>query len=215
MKKRYIIGVMLICFIVFIFILGNIGSTNNGKNPQIAYNTYTNQNMSFEYPADWQAENNDVGGVNVYNDTRNNYTEWFTVNTVSMADYSLIATVISEIQSPNVQTNDNISIATIQNQILNNSTLATIISDIQPNIIQNQTINNSSIASISSTLEASTIQNQTINNTNYTSVDPNPDSSVGNYSWKYCFFTKNNEGVVVAGYVDNITILEHVVATFN
>jgi hypothetical protein len=132
-----------------------------------------------------------------------------------MADYSLIATVISEIQSPNVQTNDNISIATIQNQILNNSTLATIISDIQPNIIQNQTINNSSIASISSTLEASTIQNQTINNTNYTSVDPNPDSSVGNYSWKYCFFTKNNEGVVVAGYVDNITILEHVVATFN
>ena len=215
MKKRYIISVILICFIAFIFILGNLGSSNNGNNPQIAYSTYTNQNMSFEYPAGWQAENNDVGGVNVYNGTQNNHREWFTVNTVSMTDYNLIASVITEIQYPNVQTTDNISIATIQNQILNNSTLATIISDIQPNIIQNQTINNSSIASISSTLEASTIQNQTINNTNYTSVDPKPDSSIGNYSWKYCFFTKNNEGVIVAGYVDNITVLEHVVATFN
>jgi nicotinamide mononucleotide adenylyltransferase len=132
-----------------------------------------------------------------------------------MADYNLITTVILEIQYPNVQTSNNISIATIQNQILNNSTLATIISDIQPNIIQNQTVNNSSIASITSTLEASTIQNQTINNTNYTSVDPNPESNVGDYNWKYCFFTKNNEGIIVAGYVDNITVLEHVVATFN
>ncbi len=215
MKKRCAISVIVICFIAFIFILVYIGSSNNGNNHQIAYSTYTNQNMSFEYPTGWQAESNGVGGVNVYNGTQNNYREWFTVNTVSMTDYNLITSVISEIQHPNVQTSDNISIATIQNQILNNSTLAAIISDIQPNIIQNQTINNNSIASITSTLEASTIQNQTINNTNYTSVDTNPDSSVGNYGWKYCFFTKNNEGVVVAGYVDNITVLEHVVATFN
>jgi len=215
MKKIYIISVILICFIAFIFILENIGSSNNGNNHQIAYSTYNNQNMSFEYPTGWQTENNGVGGVNVYNGTQNNYKEWFTINTVNMADYNLIATVISEIQYPNVQTTDNISIATIQNQILNNSTLTTIISDIQPNIIQNQTFNNNSISSITSTLEASTIQNQTINNTNYTSVDPNPEGSVGDYSWKYCFFTKNNEGIIIAGYVDNITVLEHVVATFN
>jgi hypothetical protein len=213
MKKRYIISVILICFIVFIFILGNLESSNNTNNHQIAYFTYTNQNMSFEYPTGWQAENNGVGGVNVYNGSQNNHRDWFTVNTVSMADYNLIASVISEIQYPSVQTSDNISIATIQNQILNNNTLATIISDIQPNIIQNQTLNNSAIASITSTLEASTIQNQTINNTNYTSVDPNPNS--GDYSWKYCFFTKNNEGIVIAGYVDNIAVLEHVVATFH
>ena len=215
MKKIYIISVILICFIAFIFILENIGSSNNGNNHQIAYSTYNNQNISFEYPKGWQAENNGIGGVNVYNGSQNNLTEWFTVNTISMADYNLITTVILEIQYPNVQTSNNISIATIQNQILNNSTLATIISDIQPNIIQNQTVNNSSIASITSTLEASTIQNQTINNTNYTSVDPNPESNVGDYNWKYCFFTKNYEGIIVAGYVDNITVLEHVVATFN
>ncbi len=215
MLKRYIIVFMLVCFVVFIFILGNLEFSNNGINHQIAYSTYNNQNMSFEYPAGWQTENNGIGGVNVYNGTQNNHREWFTVNTVSMADYNLITSVISEIQYPNIQTNDNISITTIQNQILNNITLATIISDIQPNIIQNQTINNNAIASLTSTLEASTIQNQTINNTNYTSVDPNPDSTAGNYYWKYCFFTKNNEGIVVAGYVDNITLLEHVVATFN
>lgn len=215
MKKIYIISVMLICFIAFIFILVNIESSNNGNNPQIAYSTYNNQNISFEYPTGWQAVNNGVGGVNVYNGTQNNYKEWFTVNTINMTDYNLLTAVISEIQYPNIQTSDNISIAAIQNQILNNSTLASIISEFQPNIIQNQTINNSAIASITSTLEASTIQNQTINNTNYTSIDPNPDSSVGDYSWKYCFFTKNNKYVIIAGYVDNITILEHVIATFN
>ena len=215
MKKRYTISIIVICFIAFIFILIYIGSSNNGNNHQIAYSTYNNQNISFEYPTGWQTDSNGVGGVDVYNGTQNNHKEWFTVNTVSMADYNLITSIISEIQYPNIQTSDNISITSIQNQILNNSTLTTIISDIQPNIIQNETINNNSIASITSTLEASTIQNQTINNTNYTSVDPNPDNTVGDYGWKYCFFTKNNEGVIVAGYVDNITILEHVIATFN
>ena len=50
MKKRYILSIIFICFIAFIFILENIGSSNNGNNHQIAYSTYNNQNISFEYP---------------------------------------------------------------------------------------------------------------------------------------------------------------------
>ncbi|MGP8189049.1 MAG: hypothetical protein ACLQG5_03915 [Methanobacterium sp.] len=53
MKKRYILSIIFICFIAFIFIITNYESSNNGNNPQIAYNTYTNQYMSFQYPEGW------------------------------------------------------------------------------------------------------------------------------------------------------------------
>ncbi len=57
--------------------MGNFGSSNNGYNSQIAYNTYTNQYMSFQYPAGWQIQNNSIGGANVNNNS--NSSEWFTV----------------------------------------------------------------------------------------------------------------------------------------
>ena len=59
-----------------------------------------------------------------------------------------------------------------------------------------------------------TVQNGTINGTAYSYIDnPNPNNVT--FSIKYCFFVKNGEGCIVSGDVENIGILEHVVATFN
>ncbi|MGP8024773.1 MAG: hypothetical protein ACLQG5_03910 [Methanobacterium sp.] len=61
-----------------------------------------------------------------------------------------------------------------------------------------------------------TVQNGTINGTSFSFINnPNPDDSDITFSWKYCFFVKNGEGIIVSCYVNNIEVLEHVVSTFN
>lgn len=164
MKKGHILPILIVLtvFIALFLVISN----NNG------FKTYSNQYMSFQYPAGWETEDNVVGGVNIYNGSVNSTVNgWFYVvpygdnlgkNTSNMDDFkSNITSIISNSNSP-----------TIQNKTIN-GTLCTI-----------------------------------INTNNFCGCNTE-------FSWKYCFFMKNGKGVKVAGYVKDISVLEHVVATFN
>ena len=167
MEKLGKIIIGIICIIAFFFIIGIFVSSNNGNNSQTGYNTYTNQYMSFQYPAGWQIVNNSEDGVNVYNGTENKNNGWF-----SVLPYG---------NNGSVNTND----------------------DFQSDMSQ-----------AISTSNPPTVQNGTINGTSFTFIDnPNPNNET--FSIKYCFFFKNGEGCIVSGDVENIGVLEHVVATFN
>jgi hypothetical protein len=167
MEKLGKIIIGIICIIAFFFIIGIFVSSNNGNNSQTGYNTYTNQYMSFQYPAGWQTVNNSEDGVNVYNGTENKNSGWF-----SVIPYG-------------------------NNGSVNN------MDDFQ--VDMGSAISNSN---------PPTVQNGTINGTAYTFIN-NPNPSDGTFSIKYCFFVKNGEGAIVSGDVENIGVLEHVVATFN
>ncbi len=167
MKKLGKIIIGIIGIIAFIFIIGILISSNSGNNSQTGYNTYTNQYMSFQYPAGWQTLNNSEDGVNIYNGTENKNNGWF-----SVIPYG-------------------------NNGSVNN------MNDFQLDM-------NSAISSSNTPI----VQNGTINGTAYTYIDnPNPNNTT--FSIKYCFFVKNGEGCIVSGDVENIGVLEHVVATFN
>jgi hypothetical protein len=148
--------------VLVVFVSGCTSSSTN-------YSNYTNQYMSFQYPAGWTVENNNVGGVNIFNGTYATYDQWIVV--VPYGNYG-----------GNISTMDDFNAAIVQ---------------------------------ASSGTESITIQNQTINGIQCTTIDsPNGDEADKMYSWKYCFFIKNGEGVEVAGLVKDISTLEHVVSTF-
>lgn len=70
-KKIYLIIIIALLFLIF----GISGYFNSN----ISYSNYTNQYMSFQYPTGWTVENDSVGGVNIYNGTKDNHDQWIVV----------------------------------------------------------------------------------------------------------------------------------------
>lgn len=154
--------------IILVLILLAIGISGY-FNSNISYSNYTNQYMSFQYPTGWTVENDSVGGVNIYNGTKNNHDQWIVV--VPYGNFG-----------------ENMG---------------------------NFNDFNNAINLASSGTQSPKIENQTINGINCLTIDNlNIDESDGAYSWKYCYFIKNGEGIEVKGNVKEISTLEHIVATF-
>ena len=59
--------------------------------------------------------------------------------------------------------------------------------------------------------DPSMVKKGNVNGTSYTLID---NSSTGQQSWKSIYFIKNGKAIVVTGNVNDVAVLEHVVATF-